>query len=129
MVVFHTASPSTDETSAQSPPSAVDILERMTDALVMFDHEWRAVYANRAACRINQKSREHFIGKTLWEVWPAFVSAEAENQCRRAMDEQVEAHFEHYDVTQHDNRWLEMDAFPTQEGLNLLYRDITDRKR
>lgn len=108
---------------------AADILERIADAFLVLDRQWRIVYANRQACRINQKPLEEFVGRTHWEEWPASVGTEVERQFRHAMSERVEAHFEHRYVTGPYDVWLEIDVYPADEGINLFYRDITGRKQ
>ena len=121
--------------SELSPPiselqmRAVDILERVADAFLVLDRDWRIVYANREACRINQKPLEEFVGRTHWDEWPASVGTEIERQCRRVMSERVEAHFEHRYITESYDVWLEIDVYPADDGIDLFYRDITARKQ
>jgi PAS domain S-box-containing protein len=108
----------------------LQLLESMTDAFIALDKDWRIVAMNAAAERINHKPRAEAIGKTHWEEWPASAGTNVEYQYRRAMAEQVPVHFEHhyvwpptYDV------WLEIHAYPSPNGLNIFYRDITARKQ
>ena len=108
---------------------ATDILECVADAFVAVDRDWRILYANREACRINQKPLENFVGKVHWEEWPAGIGTELERQLRRAMDERVEAHFEHRYVSEPYDVWLENDVYPVEGGLIIFYRDITGRKQ
>ena len=121
--------PSIGHSAAGLHLRATDILEGVTDAFIALDREWRVVYANRRACEINQKTLEEFQGRTHWEEWPASVGTEVERQYRRAMDENVKVHFEHRYADAPYDVWLEIDAYPTEDGLNLCYRDITGRKR
>ena len=108
---------------------AADILENVSDAFVALDRGWHILYANRAACRLNQKPLEDFVGKVHWEEWPGTVGTEIERQLRRAMNERVAAHFENRYVSEPHDVWLELDVYPSPEGINLFYRDITGRKR
>ncbi len=120
--------PSGNAMTAELRLRAVDILERVADAFVALDSQWRIVYANREACRINQKSLEEFQGKVHWDEWPASVGSELECQFRRAMTEKVEAHFEHRYVSDPYDVWLEIDVYPAEDGISLFYRDISARK-
>ena len=115
--------------TAQFERRAVNILERVADAFVALDSQWRILYANREACRINHKPLEEFQGQVHWEEWPGAVGTELERQFRRVMTEKVEAHFEHRYVSDPYDVWLEIDAYPADDGINLLYRDISERKR
>lgn len=107
------------------------ILENMHDAFVALDSDWRVTYQNRAAERINNNiPRSQTLGKTHWEVWPASVDSQIEIQYRRAVAEQIPIHFEHYYYDPpHYAVWLEIHACPFQGGLNLFFRDISDRKQ
>ena len=106
------------------------LLENMTDAFVSLDRDWRIVYQNAAGEQINGKPRLEVLGKTLWEEWPATVGTNIEHQYRQAMAEQVPVHFEHYYYLPPDyDVWLEIHAYPSEQGLGIFYRDITERKR
>ncbi|MER3435981.1 MAG: hybrid sensor histidine kinase/response regulator [Leptolyngbya sp. ERB_1_1] len=106
------------------------LLERMSDAFVALDRDWRITYQNAASEWINSnKPRSEVIGKTLWEEWPAAIGSIAEQQYRRAIAEQIPVHFEqHYHEPPDHDVWLEVHAYPFEEGLGIFYRDISDRK-
>ncbi|PSN10677.1 diguanylate cyclase [filamentous cyanobacterium CCT1] len=106
------------------------ILESMGDAFVALDRDWRITYQNAASERINGKPRSAVLGHTCWRVWPGLVGSELEVCYRRAMAEQRAMGLEHHYVEPPDHDlWLEVHAYPTIEGLNIFYRDITERKR
>ncbi len=106
------------------------LLESMSDAFVALDRDWRIIYQNATAERINNKPRSEVLGKTLWEEWPAAIGSISDQQYRRAIAEQIAVHFEqhYYEPPDHDV-WLEVHAYPFDEGLGIFYRDISDRKR
>jgi PAS domain S-box-containing protein len=117
------------EAAAPLALSAADILENVSDAVVALDRDWRILYANREACRINRKPPEEFVGKVHWDEWPAAVGTDLERHLRRAMAERVVVHFEHRYVFATYDVWLEVDVYPSDGGINLLCRDVTARKR
>lgn len=107
-----------------------NVLDSISDAFVTLDRDWRITYINPEAARINLKPPEAVLGKTHWEEWPASVGTIVEEQYRRAMTERVPVHFEHrYFVPGEYDVWLDIHAYPTEEGLALFYRDITERKQ
>jgi PAS domain S-box-containing protein len=110
------------------PISPADVLERIPDAFVILDKQWRIVYANLRASEINKKPLSEFVGKTLWEEWPAAISTEIERQYRKAVAEMVDVHFVHNYADDKYDVWLEIDAYPSEHGLSLFYRDVSDRK-
>lgn len=106
------------------------LLESMTDAFTALDRDWRIIYQNSEAQRINRKPATEVLGKTHWEEWPASVGSQLEHQYRRAMAEQIPVHFEHhYYLPPSYDVWLEIHAYPSEEGLGIFYRDITARKQ
>lgn len=106
------------------------VLDSVTDAFLVMDRDWRITFINPEAARINKKPPAAFLGKTHWEEWPASVGTVVEEQYRKAMNERVVVHFEHhYYVAGEYDTWLDIRAYPYEDGLALLYRDITDAVR
>ncbi len=104
-----------------------NILESITDAFIAVDHNWRITYANQEAGRLNGKRPEELIGRDAWEEGAAVKGTKTEQEYRRAMAQGVPVHFaEHYAPF---DLWLENHAYPSPDGLNLFFRDITQRKR
>ena len=107
-----------------------NVLDSITDAFITLDRDWRITYVNPEAARINRKPAAAFLGKTHWEEWPASVGTVVEQHYRKAMTERIPVHFEHrYMVEGEYDVWLDIHAYPTEEGLALYYRDISERKR
>lgn len=122
------------ETAQQQAEDAYNrinrLLESMTDAFTALDRDWRIIYQNSEAQRVNRKPATEVLGKTHWEEWPASVGTNIEHQYRRAMAEQIPVHFEHhYYLPPSYDIWLEIHAYPSEEGLGIFYRDITVRKQ
>ncbi|WP_175443063.1 bifunctional diguanylate cyclase/phosphodiesterase [Halofilum ochraceum] len=102
-------------------------LESITDAFFTVDGEWHITYANREAERLIGVSREAVLGKSLWAEFPDLIGTLAEHEYRRAMAENQAVTFEfHYESV---GSWFEINAYPSEEGLAVYFRDITERKR
>jgi hypothetical protein len=107
-----------------------DVLERVSDAFITLDRDFRITYVNSEAARINNKPAEAMRGRTHWEEWPASVGSRVEVVYREAMERRTAAHFEHlYSEPPTHHVWLEIDVYPAADGgLAIFYRDITARK-
>src|SRR5215207_6015375 len=123
----------TEEALQESSREIEDILERITDEFFALDREWRFTYINERGLasvqRVKGESlrREDLLGRTLWEVFPEIVDAPPYQELHRALHEQKRVEFEAYaPVT---DRWLEVHAYPSEEGLSAYMQDITERKR
>jgi PAS domain S-box-containing protein len=105
------------------------ILESITDAFVAFDSEWRFTYVNQAAERLLQHPKADLLGQSVWEVLPADGQPDeiGYQQLNRAVDEQVSVKFEAFSPSLKIH--VEVNAYPSTEGLAIYWRDISDRKR
>jgi PAS domain S-box-containing protein len=123
----------TEEELKEASREIEDILERITDEFFALDREWRFTYINERGLASIQRAkgesltREDLLGRTLWEVFPEIVDAPPYQELHRALHEQKRVEFEAYaPVT---DRWLEVHAYPSEEGLSAYMQDITERKR
>jgi PAS domain S-box-containing protein len=104
------------------------ILESITDAFVAFDRDWRYTYVNHAAAQILHKTPEELIGKHVWnEVFPELVGGVAYQAMHRAVTEQVPVAWDEFGKA--IQRWVEVNAYPSAEGLAVYFRDVTERKQ
>lgn len=109
------------------------ILESITDDFVAFDRSWRLTYLNqRALTRFEQETgrivaREDLIGQSCWEVFPRLVGSTLYEELHRALHEHRTVVFEV--SSPRSGGVLEVHAYPSEDGLSIYSRDITDRKR
>jgi len=114
-----------DEDFSQS----VNILDSITDAFFLLDHEWRFAY-------LSPKS-EHFLakmnltiadltGKNIWEVVPGTEQSRGFSEFKRALQEKAVIEFEEYFKPL--KTWFEVNVHPIGSGLSVYVRDITRRK-
>ena len=101
------------------------ILESITDAFCALDRDWRFVYANRQAEALLGRSAGDLLGKVHWEEYPATLGTEIERSYRRAVAEGVAVSFREF-YPPHD-RWYEIHAYPSPDGLSVYFRDVTGR--
>ncbi len=106
---------------------ATNILESISDAFFAVDHEWRFTYVNSKAEELWGRSREELLGKNIWEGFPQAEGSEFYRQIRRAAEEGTVTEFE--TVFPVLDTWTAGRAYPSQEGLSVYFRDVTERKR
>ena len=123
-----TARKQAEEARQEAQWQTATTLESITDGFTRFDRDWRVVYMNDEAERINQRPRADTLGKTVWELFPALLGTKFETEYRRCVAEQVAVEFDyHYEPW---DQWFMIKCYPTPEGgLVVYFRDITDRKR
>ncbi len=101
-------------------------LESLTDAFMTLDREWRVTYINGQAEQLVGKSRQQLLGEVLWEHFPQARSGAFAQGYQVALAEQRPVTVEEYSPVL--QRWLEVRAYPSCEGLAIYIRDISDSK-
>ncbi len=103
------------------------VFERVTDAYVALDRDWRYTYLNARACALFGHKAEELIGRHIWTEFPEGSEQPFHRAYEKAMAEQrpqqIEAFYPPY------NRWFENRIYPSVDGLTIYFHDITDRKR
>ncbi len=116
-----------EEELHQAHARILSILEESGVAFYAVDRQWRITYVNKMAGSILEKKREELLDRVVWEMFPEAVETVFWNQYHRAMQENVPVHFEAwYEPLQ---RWAEVRAQPSAEGLSVYFLDITARKQ
>ncbi|MDG5818115.1 ATP-binding protein [Natronococcus sp. A-GB7] len=102
-----------------------EIYSRITDAVIGLGVDWTFTHVNdRAAELIGLEDRE-LRGRSFWTVF-ADVDETFETELRTAMESQEPTAFEEYVPVLES--WLEVSVYPSETGLSIYLRDITDRK-
>ena len=101
------------------------ILESITDAFFAVDHNWMVTYWNKEAENIMQLPREKIIGRNLWEVYPEGVSLKYHKEYHKAMLQKTPVHFKEYHPN--SNIWMELSVYPSNEGISIFFKDISQR--
>ena len=111
-----------------APEQFVNIIEHISDGLVVLDKDWRYVYVNQKAAALLQKQTpSDLIGKHIWTEYPEGVGQPFQLAYEKAMRDQTpivfEDHYEPWDL------WFENRIYPSPDSLLILFTEITDRKR
>ena len=104
------------------------VLDSISEGFVILDRDWKFVFANSAAERFIQKSRDELIGQGHWDLFPEASDRRFGLEYRRAVAENVPVHFEEF-YPEPLNKWYEVRAYPWAEGLSIFFRDVTERKQ
>jgi PAS domain S-box-containing protein len=105
------------------------ILEGVNDGVIKLDRGAHYVALNRAASEIfRQLGRDpvQVIGQSLWKVFPEAKGTIVERELNRVLKEGLPTKYEFY--LPPAKRWYETSAYPSKEGVILVFRDITQSK-
>jgi len=111
-----------------APKQVVDIIEHISDGLVVLDKDWHYVYANqKAALMLQRQKPSDLIGKHIWTEYPEGARHPFRLAYEKAMKEQIPIVFEDY--YEPWDLWFENRIYPSPDSLLILFTDITEPRR
>ena len=102
-----------------------NMLERITDAFFALDNEDRFVLLNSDAEQIFDVDAEAVTGVRFWDAFPAAMSSRFYREFNEAMQRQEPTSFE--ERYRPRDQWFEVNAYPSEDGLSVFLRDITEQ--
>ncbi len=112
----------------QAERRASDVLARMNEGFAVLDRDFRVIDINAEALRLDGRPREAIVGLTYREAWPASAGTPVEALYRSVMETGEPGAIEHRHMSDEGEIWLDIRAYPCDDGVALFYRDASPRK-
>lgn len=98
-------------------------LESINDGFYLLDGEWRFAYVNQHAADMLGYARDALIQRDHWSVFTEAEATPMKEAYQRAIETRQAVSLE----TEWPSRklWLEINAYPTDHGLSVYFRDIS----
>lgn len=90
------------------------IIERVTDAIVEVDSDWRFTLVNEQAEDLYEMSEESLLGRDFWDVFEEAKDTRFEKEYQQVMETREPTSFVEY-FSQLDG-WFDIEAYPKQGG-------------
>jgi len=103
-----------------------DAYERITDGFFAVDEDWKITYINRKATGLLGAERSEVLGDCLWDSFPDSRGTVFHEKSKVAMQEQRPVSYEGY--YGYLDKWFQVNAYPSEDGLSVYFRDVTERK-
>jgi PAS domain S-box-containing protein len=104
-----------------------EVFSRVTDAFFALDTDWNFTYVNDEAEELLARTETELLGESIWEEFSEAIDTTFQREYERAMDEQKPVSFvEYYPPL---STWFEVRAYPSETGLSVYFRDVTERKQ
>lgn len=100
-------------------------LESITDGFCTLDKNWKFTYINSEFENLFAAEREKILGNNIWKAFPDLVNSAFFHHINQAATTDKAAHFNFY--SHRFDKWLEVRAYPSEEGLSLFMDDVTER--
>lgn len=103
-----------------------EIFKRTEEAFIALDTDWRITYVNDHAAEMVRVSIGELVGARVWDVFPEVAHGEVRSLAESAMERQEPFEFEFQSEIL--EIWVEIRGFPSNSGMSIYFRDITERK-
>ncbi|WP_227132220.1 PAS domain S-box protein [Halorubellus salinus] len=101
-------------------------LERIKDGFIALDTDYDITFVNKQAESLLPYTAAELQGRNLWEAFPEEVGGTFWTEYHEALETGDSRTFEaYYDELE---RWFEVTAYPSDDGLTLYFRDVTSQR-
>lgn len=103
------------------------ILESIGDAFFALDKDWIITYWNKEASSIFQLSAEEMVGQNLLTYFGDALSPNITDYYHTVVIDKKPVQYERF--FQPVKRWFEVSAYPSDTGISVYLKDITEKKK
>ncbi len=103
------------------------LIEHISAGIYALDRNWNVLYMNKVVADLFKCDPDEIVGKNLWDTFPGLKNGKFYNIYHDAMQHQKEIHIEDY--SDYFDIWGEVNAYPSPEGIVIVFRDITEAKK
>jgi PAS domain S-box-containing protein len=110
---------------AEAQRRLTSVLHSSSDSVIVVDRQWRVEYFNQRASEMMGDARGLQLGASFWDVFPLGEGSQRGQRLIEAAATQQPAEFE--ERIDASGVWLEVHAYPTEEGVSIFFRDLSRR--
>ena len=101
-------------------------IQRITDAFIALDKNWCYTYLNQQAGELIHRSPSSVLGRNVWEIFPDAIGSDTYNAMHKAMNElKYVTNVDYYAPL---SLWQENHIYPSEDGLSMFIRNISEKK-
>ncbi|NKJ50854.1 hypothetical protein CIC12_29855 [Burkholderia sp. SG-MS1] len=102
------------------------ILDHITDGVMALDREWKFRNINATAARLLKRPAADLLGREIWAEYPDLIGSSYEAAYRQAAETGRPGTATDFYAPL--NTWFEVRAFPCDDGVIVLVRDVTEAR-
>ena len=103
-----------------------DVLESTTDSVIILDRAWQVQFMNRNATELVPQLSDA-VQKPFWSIFPEGGDGLFGARLMRAAATRQQLSFEAFDPRM--AMWVEVHAYPSEDGLSIFFRDVTVKRK
>lgn len=104
-----------------------EILGSISDAFYAMDKDWNFTYFNKEAENLLLQKAEDVLGKNIWELFPSAKDTLLQEMYQRVAISENPESIEY--LFPGDGKWYEVNAYPSQGGVSVYFKNIDERKQ
>ncbi|MFY7838660.1 MAG: PAS domain S-box protein, partial [Lacibacter sp.] len=104
-----------------------EMVERITDGFIALDRNFNYIFLNKQAAELIKKTQEDVLGKNVWDLFPDAVGSSTYNAFQQAL--KTQKYVRNIDYYPPLDLWQENHIYPSEDGLSVFIRDISEEKR
>lgn len=102
------------------------ILDHITDGVMALDREWKFRNINQTAARLLKRRSEDLLSREIWAEYPDLIGSSYEAVYRQAAETCIPSTTTDFYAPL--GTWFEVRAFPSDDGIVVLVRDVTEAR-
>lgn len=103
------------------------ILESIGDGFFAVDKNWVVTYWNNQAAIMMNTPKNKIIDQHLWKVFERSIDSASYKKYHEAIETKRVIRFEDYHLL--TGNWFDISAYPSDNGLSVFFKDITEQKK
>lgn len=100
------------------------ILNTISEGFYTLDRDFKFTFINKTVSKIFGDTAEHFIGRRIHDAFEEAADKTALTRLERAMETQ--SPYSLIEFNPNFGRWLDIHAYPTDQGIAVYFRDVTE---
>jgi PAS domain S-box-containing protein len=101
-----------------------NLFERITDAFVSLDEDWRVTHLNSAAEELFGREESPLMGEVFWVAFPDAIGTQFQERLEAAIENGEPTTFEEFYPPLFT--WLRVRVYPAEGGISLYIRKVED---
>ncbi len=105
-------------------------IDRMIDGVQIISYDWRYLYVNDTVASHGKLAKDEMIGCTMMEKYPGIEKTKMFSMLEKCMKERELIEMENeFEFSDGSKGWYMLTIQPTPEGILILSRDISDKRK
>lgn len=119
-----------EEKIMESENRRLSVMDNMMEGCQIIGFDWKYLYLNRTAVRDARKPQKELLGHTIMKCYPGIEKTKMFGVLKKCMkSRRTYSMLNEFKYTDGSKGWFELSIQPSVEGIFILSKEVTDRKK